>query len=313
MTNNSKEEIVIATLYKFIEINDLDALQEKILSICVKNKVKGTILLAPEGINGTISAKKDEIENVLKYLEDDKRFNKLDVKFSSFNEQPFNRMKVRLKKEIVTIGDPEVNPAKVCGDYIEPEDWNELIKDPNVIVIDTRNRYETEIGKFKNAVDPKTNSFREFPDWVDNFKKEIEDPNKKIAMYCTGGIRCEKSTSLLKKRGFKNVYHLKGGILKYLETVPKKESLWDGECFVFDDRVALDHDLGIGSYQMCYACRMPLTENDLTKEQYEEGISCHHCYKKTTKSRKERFSSRQKQIELAKSRGVEHFGPQHRK
>ena len=313
MPTKYENNITVATLYKFVEINDLQLLRSEIQDLCMENNAKGTILLAKEGINGTISAKNKEIRSIIKKLKNDKRFKKLEVKFSETNKMPFNRMKVRIKKEIVTIGDTSINPNILSGDYVKPENWNELISDPDVIVIDTRNRYETEIGKFKNAVDPKTNSFREFPDWVDNFKKEIEDPNKKIAMYCTGGIRCEKSTSLLKKRGFKNVYHLKGGILKYLETVPKKESLWDGECFVFDDRVALDHDLGIGSYQMCYACRMPLTENDLTKEQYEEGISCHHCYKKTTKSRKERFSSRQKQIELAKSRGVEHFGPQHRK
>ncbi len=313
MPKKSENTITVATLYKFVEIEDKNILQKNILSLCEENNAKGTILLAEEGINGTISAKKDEILKIINTLALDKRFQNLDVKYSLTNEQPFNRMKVRLKKEIVTIGDDAINPAKISGEYVNPEDWNTLISDPEVLVIDTRNKYETEIGKFKNSIDPRTNSFREFPKWVKNLKKEIDDPNKKIAMYCTGGIRCEKSTSLLKKEGFKNVYHLKGGILKYLETVPNEESLWDGECFVFDDRVALDEQLEVGSYQMCYACRMPLTKEDLKNKNYEKGVSCHYCYDKTTKERKKRFLSRQKQIDLAKSRGDEHFGPQIKK
>ena len=313
MPKKSENTITVATLYKFVEIEDKSILQKNILSLCEENNAKGTILLAEEGINGTISAKKDEILKIINTLALDKRFQNLDVKYSLTNEQPFNRMKVRLKKEIVTIGDDAINPAKISGEYVNPEDWNTLISDPEVLVIDTRNKYETEIGKFKNSIDPRTNSFREFPKWVKNLKKEIDDPNKKIAMYCTGGIRCEKSTSLLKKEGFKNVYHLKGGILKYLETIPNEESLWDGECFVFDDRVALDEQLEVGSYQMCYACRMPLTKEDLKNKNYEKGVSCHYCYDKTTKERKKRFLSRQKQIDLAKSRGDEHFGPQIKK
>ena len=313
MPKKSENTITVATLYKFVEIEDKNILQKNILSLCEENNAKGTILLAEEGINGTISAKKDEILKIINTLALDKRFQNLDVKYSLTNEQPFNRMKVRLKNEIVTIGDDAINPAKISGEYVNPEDWNTLISDPEVLVIDTRNKYETEIGKFKNSIDPRTNSFREFPKWVKNLKKEIDDPNKKIAMYCTGGIRCEKSTSLLKKEGFKNVYHLKGGILKYLETVPNEESLWDGECFVFDDRVALDEQLEVGSYQMCYACRMPLTKEDLKNKNYEKGVSCHYCYDKTTKERKKRFLSRQKQIDLAKSRGDEHFGPQIKK
>ena len=226
---------------------------------------------------------------------------------------PFNRMKVRIKKEIVTIGDPSINPTILSGDYVKPENWNELISDPDVIVIDTRNAYETKIGKFKNAIDPKTNSFREFPDWVKKFKEEVKNKDTKIAMYCTGGIRCEKSTSLMKKEGFSNVFHLEGGILKYLEKMSDGETLWDGECFVFDDRVALDDQLEVGSYQMCYACRMPLKKTDLKDDKYEKGVSCHYCYDKTSEQRKERFLSRQKQIEIAKSRGTEHFGPQIKK
>ena len=313
MLKKSKNMVTVATLYKFVEINDKIDLQKDILTSCEKYNVKGTILLANEGINGTISAQKFEITKVINSLTKDKRFEDLEIKYSLTNEQPFNRMKVRLKKEIVTMGDETINPAKISGKYINPEEWNTLISDPEVLVIDTRNKYETEIGRFKNAIDPRTNSFREFPKWVEKLKKEIDDPNKKIAMYCTGGIRCEKSTSLLKKEGFKNVYHLKGGILKYLETVPNEESLWDGECFVFDDRVALDEQLEVGSYQMCYACRMPLTKEDLKNKNYEKGVSCHYCYDKTTKERKKRFLSRQKQIDLAKSRGDEHFGPQIKK
>ena len=313
MPTKYKNNITVATLYKFVEINDLLSLRSEIQALCKENNAKGTILLAKEGINGTISAKNKEIRSILKKLKSDKRFKKLEVKFSETNKMPFNRMKVRIKREIVTIGDDSINPNIISGDYVKPENWNELISDPEVIVIDTRNTYETKIGKFKNAIDPKTNSFREFPDWVKNFKKAIKNKDTKIAMYCTGGIRCEKSTSLMKKEGFNNVFHLEGGILKYLEKMSDDETLWDGECFVFDDRVALDDQLEVGSYQMCYACRMPLKKTDLKDDKYKKGVSCHYCYNKTSEQRKERFLSRQKQIEIAKSRGTEHFGPQIKK
>ena len=263
MTNKNENNIIVATLYKFVAIIDLQSLRSEIQALCKENNAKGTILLAKEGINGTISATNKEIRSILKKLKSDKRFKKLEVKFSETNTMPFNRMKVRIKKEIVTIGDPSINPTILSGDYVKPENWNELISDPNVIIIDTRNNYETKIGRFKNAIDPKTNSFREFPDWVKKFKKEIKNKDTKIAMYCTGGIRCEKSTSLMKKEGFKNVYHLEGGILRYLEKISDNQTLWDGECFVFDDRVALDDQLEVGSYQMCYACRMPLTKIEI--------------------------------------------------
>ena len=213
MPTKYKNNITVATLYKFVEINDLQSLRSEIQALCKENNAKGTILLAKEGINGTISAKNKEIRSILKKLKSDKRFKKLEVKFSETNKMPFNRMKVRIKREIVTIGDDTINPNIISGDYVKPENWNELISDPEVIVIDTRNTYETKIGKFKNAIDPKTNSFREFPDWVKNFKKEVKNKDTKIAMYCTGGIRCEKSTSLMKKEGFNNVFHLEGGIL----------------------------------------------------------------------------------------------------
>lgn len=306
MTN--KNEILVAALYKFVEIDDLLSLQSNLYEICEKNNIMGTILIANEGINGTISGKTNEINQTISLLKSDKRFANIEIKYSSTDKQPFHRMKVRLKKEIVTIGLPEINPNKKVGTYVKPEDWNDLISDPNVVVIDTRNKYETKIGSFQNALDPETSSFREFPDWVKKFKSSKENANKKIAMFCTGGIRCEKASSLMKEEGFEDVYHLQGGILKYLETIDKENSLWNGECFVFDQRVCLTDELEVGSYKMCFACRMPITEEEMQNEKYIEGISCIYCYDKTTKEKKERFGSRQKQILLAKERGEKHLG-----
>lgn len=306
MTN--KNEILVAALYKFVEIDDLLSLQSNLYEICEKNNIMGTILIANEGINGTISGKNNEINQTISLLKSDKRFANIEIKYSSTDKQPFHRMKVRLKKEIVTIGLPEINPNKKVGTYVKPEDWNDLISDPNVIVIDTRNKYETKIGSFQNALDPETSSFREFPDWVKKFKSSKENANKKIAMFCTGGIRCEKASSLMKEEGFEDVYHLQGGILKYLETIDKENSLWNGECFVFDQRVCLTDELEVGSYKMCFACRMPITEEEMQNEKYIEGISCIYCYDKTTKEKKERFGSRQRQILLAKERGEKHLG-----
>lgn len=306
MTN--KNEILVAALYKFVEIDDLLSLQSNLYEICEKNNIMGTILIANEGINGTISGKTNEINQTISLLKSDKRFANIEIKYSSTDKQPFHRMKVRLKKEIVTIGLPEINPNKKVGTYVKPEDWNDLISDPNVIVIDTRNKYETKIGSFENALDPETSSFREFPDWVKKFKSSKENANKKIAMFCTGGIRCEKASSLMKEEGFEDVYHLQGGILKYLETIDKENSLWNGECFVFDQRVCLTDELEVGSYKMCFACRMPITEEEMQNEKYIEGISCIYCYDKTTKEKKERFGSRQRQILLAKERGEKHLG-----
>ena len=306
MTN--KNEILVAALYKFVEIDDLLSLQSNLYEICEKNNIMGTILIANEGINGTISGKNNEINQTISLLKSDKRFANIEIKYSSTNKQPFHRMKVRLKKEIVTIGLPEINPNKKVGTYVKPEDWNDLISDPNVIVIDTRNKYETKIGSFQNALDPETSSFREFPDWVKKFKSSKENANKKIAMFCTGGIRCEKASSLMKEEGFEDVYHLQGGILKYLETIDKENSLWNGECFVFDQRVCLTDELEVGSYKMCFACRMPITEEEMQNEKYIEGISCIYCYDKTTKEKKQRFGSRQRQILLAKERGEKHLG-----
>ena len=306
-------EILVATLYKFFKVDDLVALQDQLYEICNKNNVMGTILIANEGVNGTISAKPKEIEKTLISIQKDDRFSEIEVKYSSANKQPFHKMRVRLKKEIVTIGLPEINPNKTVGTYVKPEEWNDIISDPDVILIDTRNKFEIKIGSFKNALDPRTTSFRDFPEWVKKFKQDKTNTNKKIAMYCTGGIRCEKASSLMKEEGFNEVYHLQGGILKYLEQVEKEKSLWEGECFVFDDRVCLTENLEVGSYKMCFACRMPITEDELNDDRYEEGISCLYCYDKTTKDKKERFESRQKQIELSKLRGEKHIGGQQKK
>ena len=305
---SNKNEILVASLYKFVEIKDMLSLQDNLYNICKENNIMGTILIADEGINGTISGKNNKIKKTISSLTSDERFSDIEIKYSSTDKQPFHRMKVRLKKEIVTIGIPEINPNKKVGRYVKPEDWNELISNPDVVVIDTRNKYETKIGSFQNALDPKTASFREFPDWVKKFKNSEENANKKIAMFCTGGIRCEKASSLMKEEGFEDVYHLQGGILKYLETVDKENSLWNGECFVFDQRVCLTDELEVGSYKMCFACRMPITEEDMLNKKYIEGISCIYCYDKTTKEKKERFGSRQKQILLAKERGEKHLG-----
>ena len=306
-------EILVATLYKFFKVDDLVALQDQLYEICNKSNVMGTILIANEGVNGTISAKPREIEKTLISIQKDDRFSEIEIKYSSTNKQPFHKMRVRLKKEIVTIGLPEINPNKTVGTYVKPEAWNDIISDPDVILIDTRNKFEIKIGSFKNALDPRTTSFRDFPEWVKKFKQDKTNTNKKIAMYCTGGIRCEKASSLMKEEGFNEVYHLQGGILKYLEQVEKEKSLWEGECFVFDDRVCLTENLEVGSYKMCFACRMPITEDELNDDRYEEGISCLYCYDKTTKDKKERFESRQKQIELSKLRGEKHIGGQQKK
>ena len=230
-------EILVATLYKFFKVDDLVALQDQLYEICNKSNVMGTILIANEGVNGTISAKPREIEKTLISIQKDDRFSEIEIKYSSTNKQPFHKMRVRLKKEIVTIGLPEINPNKTVGTYVKPEEWNDIISDPDIILIDTRNKFEIKIGSFKNALDPRTTSFRDFPEWVKKFKQDKTNTNKKIAMYCTGGIRCEKASSLMKEEGFNEVYHLQGGILKYLEQVEKEKSLWEGECFVFDDRV----------------------------------------------------------------------------
>lgn len=296
---------VVAALYKFVSLPDYVELRDKLYQHLVLNKVKGTLLLAEEGINGTICGTRDGIDAVRQWLDADGRFEGLSYKESFADEPAFYRTKVKLKTEIVTMGVPGVNPQHIVGTYVKGEDWNRLIEEPGTILIDTRNDYEVAIGTFKNAVNPNTTSFREFPQWAaENLDKT---KHKKVAMFCTGGIRCEKSTAYLKEQGFDEVYHLDGGILKYLEEMPEQNSLWQGECFVFDQRVAVKHGLEQGSYDQCYACRMPLSEADMQSDKYIKGMSCPHCHDQLSDEQKASFAERQKQIELAKQRGEQHI------
>ena len=299
-------QYVTCALYKFVALPNYGSIRHPLLKIMTDNQVFGTLLLASEGINGTISGTRASIDTVLNWLAQQPGLDNIDTKESYDDKIPFYRTKVKLKKEIVTMGVEGIDPNQVVGSYVKPADWNALISDPDVLVVDTRNNYEVEIGTFKDAVNPNTTSFREFPAWAT--ENIAADKTKKIAMFCTGGIRCEKSTAYMKEQGFDEVYHLEGGILKYLEEVPKEQTLWQGECFVFDNRVAVDHDLKRGSYDQCHACRMPITEQEKTLDTYQEGLSCHHCFGMLTEEQKQRFSQRQKQIELAKARGEEHIG-----
>jgi UPF0176 protein len=300
------DKYLTCALYKFVSLPDFEDLQaplQKLMSDC---NVFGTLLLAGEGINGTISGLPNDVQSVLTWLEQQPELSNIDQKNSFHSEIPFYRSKVKLKKEIVTMGVEGIDPKQVVGTYVKPSDWNALISDPDVVVVDTRNDYEVEIGTFKNAIDPQTKTFRDFPAWA---KKNLDkEKHKKVAMFCTGGIRCEKSTAYMKEQGFDEVYHLEGGILKYLEEVPKDQTLWQGECFVFDNRVAVDHELKRGSYDQCHACRMPITEQEKSSEYYKQGLSCHHCHDVVAEDRKQRFAERQKQVELAKGRGEEHIG-----
>ncbi|WP_237066625.1 oxygen-dependent tRNA uridine(34) hydroxylase TrhO [Microbulbifer guangxiensis] len=298
--------IVVCALYKFVSLDDFESLRDPLLNVMLEHQVRGTLLLAREGINGTVAGSREGIDTLLTHLKSDRRLAELDYKESHTDEMPFLRSKVKLKREIVTMGVEGIDPRRTVGTYIKPQDWNALISDPEVLVIDTRNDYEYQVGTFENAVNPKTDSFREFPDYV----KEHLDPqkHKKVAMFCTGGIRCEKSTAFLKEQGFNEVYHLQGGILKYLEEVPKEETLWKGECFVFDDRVTVNHDLERGNYQQCNACRMPVTEEEMQSPQFEQGVSCPHCYDKVSEADRARYREREKQIQLARQRGEQHIG-----
>ncbi|MEY3288210.1 MAG: hypothetical protein RLZZ419_452 [Pseudomonadota bacterium] len=299
-------QIVVCALYKFVTLENFQALRQPLHDVMDANEVRGTLLLANEGINGTIAGSRTAIDNVLNWLRSDSRLSDIDHKESFTNSLPFNRAKVKLKKEIVTMGVEGIDPQRVVGTYVSPVDWNQLISDPDVILVDTRNDYEFKVGTFKNAINPNTESFRDFPRYV----KENLNPekHKKIAMFCTGGIRCEKSTAFLKEQGFDEVYHLKGGILKYLEQVPAQETLWEGECFVFDDRVTVNLQLEKGNYDQCNACRLPITEADKASDKYQQGVSCPHCYDKVTDVQKSRFMEREKQMELARQRGEAHIG-----
>jgi UPF0176 protein len=297
-------------MYHFVSLPHFKTLREPLLNFCLSREIKGTLLLADEGINGALAGSEKSILELLDFLKNDPlfegNFKNLCAKESWSDKHPFYRMKVKLKKEIVTLGVAGVSPTKMVGKYVKPQDWNSIISDPEVVLIDTRNDYEYVIGTFKNAVNPKTNTFRDFPDYI----KSHLDPkkHKKVAMFCTGGIRCEKASSYMMSEGFDEVYHLEGGILKYLEEVSSEESLWQGECFVFDQRVAIKHGLEIGKYDQCYACRYPLSEEDIKSECYIPGISCPHCFNMHTPKKLQSLTERQKQVILAKKRGLNHIG-----
>ncbi|UWQ99313.1 rhodanese-related sulfurtransferase [Rhodobacteraceae bacterium S2214] len=297
---------IVAALYHFTRFADPKALREPLLELCKTHGIGGTLLLAHEGVNGTIAGTRAGIDAVLTHLRGLSGCADLEHKESLSDTPPFNRMKVRLKREIVTMGQPDVDPLAGTGHYVDPSDWNALITSPDVAVIDTRNDYEVGIGTFEGAIDPETKSFGEFPAWWEENKERFH--NKKIAMFCTGGIRCEKSTNFLIGQGVEDVYHLKGGILKYLEEVPKEESTWDGECFVFDARVSVGHGLEEGPHMLCYACRRPILPEDKNRAEYEEGVSCHQCFNEKSEDDKERFRERQKQVALARLRGEKHMG-----
>ena len=299
-----QDKIVVAALYKFVTLPDYVSLRAPLLQAMLDQGIKGTLLLAEEGINGTVSGSRQAIDALFAWFATDARLADVDHKESSCDEQPFYRTKVKLKKEIVTLGVPGVNPNLQVGTYVEPRNWNALIDDPEVLLIDTRNDYEVAIGTFSGAIDPKTRSFSDFPEYI----KAHFDPQKhrKVAMFCTGGIRCEKASSYMLGQGFAEVFHLKGGILKYLEEVPQAQSRWQGDCFVFDNRVTVRHDLSEGDYDQCHACRTPVSASDRLSEHYAPGISCPHCWDALSEKTRASARERQKQIELARARNQPH-------
>jgi UPF0176 protein len=304
--------IKVAAFYRFSSFAQPEALQAQIAGWCAEHKLKGTILVATEGVNGTVAGPDAGIDAVVALLRSLPGCAELDVKYSHATEMPFYRMKVRVKKEIVTLGVDGIDPKREVGVYVQPEDWNAMISDPDTILIDTRNDYEVAIGSFEGAIDPKTKTFRDFPDWFRDNREAMAASGKKFAMFCTGGIRCEKSTAFLKAEGIDEVYHLEGGILRYLETVPKAESKWQGECFVFDERVSVKHGLELGAMELCHACRRPISQDDKASAHFIEGVSCPACYAERSDDDRARFAERQKQIALAKKRGQRHIGVNHR-
>ena len=305
---NDVHPIKVAALYRFVAFAQPQDLQPLILAECNARGIKGTILLAHEGINGTVAGEPRAIDELVADLRALPGCDELDVKYSHAAEMPFYRMKVRVKKEIVTIGVEGLDPKREVGTYVQPEDWNALISDPDTVMIDTRNDYEVVIGTFEGAVDPMTKSFSQFPEWFREHRDELASGKTKFAMFCTGGVRCEKSTAFLKAEGIEDVYHLEGGILRYLETVPEAESKWQGECFVFDERVSVKHGLQLGSMELCHACRRPISAEDKLSEHFIEGVSCPACYAERSDEDRARFAERQKQIALAKKRGKQHIG-----
>jgi UPF0176 protein len=297
---------VVAALYQFTTLDDFESLQKPLLTTMLSLDIKGTLLLAHEGINGTVAGTQVSIDKLLNWIRSDIRLANVDAKFSYDDSIPFYRTRVKLKKEIVSMNVENIDPINSSGTYVKPKDWNALISDPDVVLVDTRNDYESAIGTFKNSIIPNTTSFRDFPYYsaneLSNFKQ------RKVAMFCTGGIRCEKSTAYLKQQGFEEVYHLQGGILKYLEDIPESESLWEGECFVFDNRVTVNHSLEKGNYDQCHACRLPITVEDKKSNKYRQGVSCPSCYNKKSDIKRLRFKEREKQVQLAKQRGEPHIG-----
>jgi len=299
----------VAALYQFVDLPDFAGLQAPLQAVCEAQGVKGTLLLAREGINGTIAGRVAGIDAVLAHLKADPRFAPLQYKMSWSPRMPFLRLKVRLKKEIVTLRVPGLDPSRHAGTYVKPRDWNALISQPDVVVVDTRNDYEVAIGTFRGALNPNIKTFTELPAWVDATPEvQAGRQGKKVAMFCTGGIRCEKSTALLRMQGFEEVYHLEGGILKYLEEVPAQESLWQGECFVFDERVSVGHGLAPGPHTLCRSCRWPLSEADMASPHFVLGVSCAHCHDKRTPEEKAQLAERQRQVELAEQHGRRHLG-----
>ena len=295
----------IAALYHFCRLDDPEARRAPLLELCRDNGVTGSLILAEEGVNGTVAGTRDAIDAVLAHLRAWPGYAALEHKESHSAAQPFGRLKVRIKREIVTMGQPDVDPRARAGHYVEPADWNDLIAQPDVVLIDTRNDYEVAIGTFQGAIDPQTASFRDFPAWWEANRQRFA--GKRIAMFCTGGIRCEKSTNFLLGQGAEDVYHLKGGILKYLEDVAPRDSTWQGECFVFDGRVSVGHGLAEGPHLLCHACRRPILPDDMARPEYEQGVACHLCTDETTDADKARFRERQKQIALAEARGERHM------
>jgi UPF0176 protein len=312
MSTLSASTYLTAAFYKFVELPDFAERRQPLLEFCQSQGVKGMVLLAAEGINSTIAGKPEAVHAVLAHLRADPKLADLQHKESWSDKAPFHRMKVRLKKEIVTMQVDGISPTHMAGTYVKPADWNALIADPDVVVIDTRNTYEVEIGTFKNAIDPHLNSFAELPAWLDAHPQlgasGTADKKTKVAMFCTGGIRCEKSTAYMRAQGYENVYHLEGGILKYLETVAPADSLWSGECFVFDERVSVGHGLQRGPHALCRACRQPLEEGATDSPLYEAGVSCPRCHATTSDAQKNGARERQRQWELAKSRQQNHIG-----
>ena len=306
LENNSTNPVVVAAVYKFVHLPDYREIRRELSAVCKENQVKGTILLAEEGINGTVAGSRAGIDNLMRFLARDMRFDHLEYKESYAAMIPFHRMKIKLKKEIVTMGRADIAPASLSGKRVTVDQWNGLITDPEVLVIDIRNHYEYEVGTFLNAISPELRSFREFPGYVQN--RLDPEKHRKIAMFCTGGIRCEKASAFMLQQGFAEVYQLQGGILRYLEDVKPEENLWQGECFVFDGRVAVDGELRTGQHEQCYSCRHPLSQQDRQSDKYEQGISCPYCYDSLTVARRASLKERQRQVELAAQRNQLHVG-----